>query len=70
MREGQKMPWLQPQMRGLAREPPQEDERESKATRWKKALTRRGEEQRRQRKKAEAPVPVKGWEEGPRRKGK
>ena len=53
--------------KSLAREPPQEDERESKATRQRKAPTRRGEKQRRLRKKAEAPVPIEGWEEGPRR---
>ncbi len=76
MREGQKTPWSQPQLRedhvpgkSLAREPPQEDERESKATRRKKAPTRRGEEQRRLRKKVEAPFPVQGWEEGPQRLG-
>ena len=67
---------MQPQLReghvpekSLAREPPQEDERELKATRWRKAPTRRGEKQRRLRKKAKAPVPVEGWEEGPRRMG-
>jgi len=76
MREGKKTPWLQPQLReghvpekSLRQEPPQEDERESKATRWKKVPTRRGEKQRRLRKKAEAPFPVEGWEEGPRRMG-
>ena len=75
-REGQKMPWLQPQLReghvpgkSLAREPPQENERESKATRRKKAPTRQEEEQQRLRKKAEAPFPLEGWEEGPRRMG-
>jgi len=67
---------LQPQLReghvpgkSLVREPPQEDERESKATRRKKAPTRRGEKQRRPRKKAEAPFPIEGWEEGPGRMG-
>ena len=76
MRKGQKTPWSQPQMReghvpekSLAKEPLQEDERESKGMRWKRAPTRRGEERRRQQKKAEAPVPVKRWEEGPRRMG-
>ena len=71
------MPWLQPQQReghvpekSLVREPPQEDERESKAARWRKAPTCRGEKQRRLRKKAETPVHVEGWEEGPRRMGK
>ena len=75
-REGQKTPWSQPQLReghvpgkSLARKPPQENERESKVTRQKKALTHRGEEQWRLRKKAEAPSPVEGWEEGPWRMG-
>ena len=36
-----------------------------KATRRKKAPTRQGEEQWRLRKKAEAPFPVEGWEDGP-----
>ena len=70
------MPWSQPQRReghvpkkSLAREPPQEDERESKATRRRKAPTQRGEKQRRLRKKAEAPVPVEGWEEGAQKMG-
>ncbi len=58
-----------PEKKSLAWEPPQEDEREVKATRRRKALTRRREKQRRLRKKAEVPVPVKGWEEGPQRKG-
>ena len=69
------MPWSQPQLReghvlgkSLARKPPQEDERELKGTRRKKAPTRRGEEHRRLRKKVEAPYPVEGWEEGPRRR--
>jgi hypothetical protein len=76
MREGQKTPWLQPQLReghvprkSFAQEPPQEDEIESKATRRKKSPTRWGEEQQRLQKKAEAPYPVKGWVEGPRRMG-
>ncbi len=76
MREGKETPESQPQQReghvpekSLAREPPQEDERESKATRRRKAPTRRREKQQRLRKEAEVPVPIEGWEEGPQRKG-
>ena len=61
------MPWSQLHQReghvpkkSLAREPPQEDERESKATRRRKAVTQRGEKQRRLRKKVEVHVPVEG----------
>ncbi len=58
-----------PEKKSLAREPLQEDEREAKVTRRRKAPTRRREKQQRLRKKAKVPVPVKGWEEGPWRKG-